>query len=107
MCQKCDDRRERIAKLVNEDPLLQEDARLATASLAAYAIERILEETDGNPYEASDLLDRIMTVVVARKVAKAMEDPKIKEALDAAKKSIEEQLQTQVLENMPEPKMVH
>jgi hypothetical protein len=107
MCQKCDNRRERIEKFVNEDPLMKEDPTMAAAALVSFAVERLLEETNNNPFEVQDLIDKIMTITVARKVSKAMEDPKVVEALNAAKKSMEEQLQTQILENMPEPKVTH
>lgn len=108
MCEKCDTKRERIKKLIEEDTVLNDGDTQGTAGVvAALGIEYIMAELDENPYATEDALRRLLRIVIARKLKSKLEDPEFAKELEATQKDLEDSLQKSVLENMPEPEVMH
>lgn len=110
MCEKCDAKRKALQAVIDKDPAFTEDDKIgAGATLLMMGLESILDSSMPPPSPAKLLMmvDRAVSMALAKKAKQLLEDPKVKEMLDVVMGDLESQLQERVLENMPVPKVTH
>jgi hypothetical protein len=108
MCEKCETKRERLNKLLNEDEVLNDgDQRGTLATFAAVAIEKVLEEVGNDPYAAESVLRKLLGLSVARHLQKMLKDPKVQAEMKQMRAELEDKMSEKLLQGIPDSKMIH